>query len=268
MSETQFDIPDVEPAKVNFIENEQESTEEQLPESTLPEDSGTEQPKKEVQADANSEDYKNLQSAFTKVTQDNRELQNRLANLESRINTRQNSFEAPQQPQQVDTLDAVDKEFEELKPVNARIRQLEQLVQKQQQEINSNRNEFNSNSQMTAQQIHEQKILSVHPDAFNVASSVEFTGWLSRQPSYMQTLLQNGSADDIVSLLNTYKSSAKKVDAARRVASPNAGTSAIQTIDSNKPSFTGAEIAAMSDAEFIRREPEIQQAQMEGRVTP
>jgi len=68
--------------------------------------------------------------------------------------------------------------------------------------------------------------------------------------------------------MNTYKSSAKKVDAARRVANPNPGTAPIKETDSTKTTFTGAQIAAMSDAEFIRREDEIQQAQMEGRVLP
>ena len=272
MSEAQFDIADITPAQVDFIENDQQEDEEQLPESTLPEDSENEQPQKEEQAATDSEAYKNLQSAYTKVSQDNSELRNRLDGLEARLAqqpapTHQNSFDVPSQQAQVDTLDAVDKEFEELKPVNARIRKLEELVNRQAHTIANNERSATQNVEMNAQQIHEQKILSVHPDAFNVANSQDFTGWLGRQPSYMQTLIQNGSADDIISLLNTYKSSAKKVDAARRSSSPNNGSGTVNTTNATKRDFTGAEIAAMSDAEFIRLESEIQQAQMEGRVT-
>ena len=55
MSEEQKDnLSGIEPAKVEFIEGQ----EEQLPESTLPEDSGAaEHPNHEVQADTDSERY-------------------------------------------------------------------------------------------------------------------------------------------------------------------------------------------------------------------
>lgn len=279
MSETSFDISDIEPAKVQLIEDkEQGNDEEQLQDGTLPGDSGNpEQRQQEEQAaTADSETNKNLQSAFTKVSQENSELRNRLSQMESMIQqmqkqnaprTRENSFDTSQQSQPVDELDAVDKEFEELKPVNKRIRQLEEMVRRQSVQINHNQRDYTESTELTAKQLHEQKILAAHSDAFDIAQTADFTGWLARQPSYMRQLTRTGTAEDIISLITTYKSSApSKVDDARRMGAPNAGSSVIKNIDSGKPTFTGQQIHDMSDAEFIRREAEIQEAQMDGRV--
>lgn len=267
MSEEQKDdLSGIEPAKVEFIEGQ----EEQQPESTLPEDSGAAEQPDGVQADTDSEGYKNIQAAFTKSQQENNVLRDRLERLEANVvqpQTHQNSFEVPSVQRQPDELDEVDKQFEELKPVNARIRKMEALLKQQQDQIANNQRDYTAGQATTAQQIHDQKILSVHPDAYTLATTPDFTGWLARQPVYVQNVTRTGNADDIISLMNTYKSSANKADAARRVASPdNTGTGTVKNMDSQKPTFTGAQIHAMSDAEFIRREDEIQLAQMEGRV--
>jgi len=183
MSENKFDIADIEPAKVGFIE--ESTTEEQLPESTLPEESSTEEKPTEVQATADSEEYKNLQAAFTKTSQENSELRNRLNDMEARLDrtppapNHQNSFDVPAQQAHVpDELDKVDEEFTELKPVNARIRKLEAQLVVQEARLATQQREYADNTAMTAQQIHDQKILSVHPDAYDIAVTAIFdTEW-------------------------------------------------------------------------------------------
>ena len=62
---------------------------------------------------------------------------------------------------------------------------------------------------MTAEQLHAQKILDAHKDAFEVAESKEFASWKSGQPGYMQAAidrtLQAGTAQDVIDLLGQFK---------------------------------------------------------------
>lgn len=62
---------------------------------------------------------------------------------------------------------------------------------------------------VSAEQVHTQKILDAHKDAFEVAESKEFASWKSGQPGYMQAAidrtLQAGSAQDVIDLLGQFK---------------------------------------------------------------
>lgn len=62
---------------------------------------------------------------------------------------------------------------------------------------------------VTAEQLHAQKILDAHKDAFEVAESKEFASWKSGQPGYMQAAidrtLQAGTAQDVIDLLGQFK---------------------------------------------------------------
>ncbi len=62
---------------------------------------------------------------------------------------------------------------------------------------------------VTAEQLHAQKILGAHKDAFEVAESKEFASWKSGQPGYMQAAidrtLQAGTAQDVIDLLGQFK---------------------------------------------------------------
>ena len=62
---------------------------------------------------------------------------------------------------------------------------------------------------VTAEQVHAQKILDAHKDAFEVAESKEFASWKSGQPGYMQAAidrtLQAGTAQDVIDLLGQFK---------------------------------------------------------------
>ena len=271
MSESSFDIGDIEPAVVNLIDDN--GTNEEQPTDGTPKDSAAPAEQPEVQAgDMASEQYKNLQAAFTKATQENSGLRNRLTELEARLAqppapTHQNSFDAPQQPQGPDDLDKAVEDYEELKPFAARIRQLEGVIERQNAAIEQSRYNSEQSQRSSNQNAHEQKILNAHPDAFEISGTPDFQGWVARQPGYIQEAIKTGPADHIIAVLSQYKNAPNAVSEVQKIAAPNIGTASVKTTNNTPPSFTGAEIAAMSDAEFIRRESEIQQAQMEGRVT-
>ena len=64
--------------------------------------------------------------------------------------------------------------------------------------------------QVSAEQAHFNAIFTAHPDADSIIESKEFNNWLSNQPSITRnaynTVLDNGSASDVVELLGLYKS--------------------------------------------------------------
>lgn len=283
MSENSFDIEGIEPATVNFIDEQEGSTEEQPTGSTPGQESAAgaaEQPG-QVQATPteSDENYRNLQAAFTRVTQDNSEMRNRLADLEARLAappapTHQNSFQQPApQAAEPDELDKKVADYEELKPFAARIKQLEAQVATQNTAVQKSNEDIQAAQDNSRREAHKQQIVATHPDAFVISATPDFQGWVARQPSYIQVAIARGSAAEVVDVITSYKAAGTRreqspVDAARQIANPNVGTAVIKTPNSNKPTFTGAEIAAMSYAEFTRREPEILLAQQEGRVLP
>lgn len=65
--------------------------------------------------------------------------------------------------------------------------------------------------QESAEQAHFNTIYSVHADADSVVESSEFESWKAGQPSYIQTsinqVLNQGSAEQVVELLNNFKQS-------------------------------------------------------------
>lgn len=285
MSEQEFNLGEVEPAKVNFIGDDNPGS-EQPDDDVNPSDPATGTPdgtpddgqQNDVASVMESEQYKNLQAAFTRASQENAELRSRIAEIEQRLAerpiTHQNSFDVPpQQPAGPDELDTLAEDYTEMKPVASRVKKLEAHIRKLENELGSSRREFSNTQQQTAAELHWNKILTAHPDARTIANSADFMGWVARQPAYVQAVIDGrdpvvGSAENVIDVINQYKAATNKVDQARNLAAPRVGTAAIKTTDSNKPTFTGAQIAAMSDEEFIRREAEIQQAQMEGRVLP
>lgn len=220
-----------------------------------------------------SKEYKHIQSAFSKATQENAQLRSMVTNLEDKINRLTARLDLPAQApvkDKPDELNDAAKDFEELKPFVSRIQQIEQQAilennhRKQTEIDNQNRASIN------AKKVHNQKIMSVHPDAFPISDTVDFKGWLAQQPGYVQEVINTGSAEDVISLLTSYKSQVTtKMDEFRETTTPNIGNNGTgSVVDTNKepPKFTPAEIEAMSDAEFIKNEEAINDAMKEGRI--
>lgn len=132
-----------------------------------------------------------------------------------------------------------------------------------------------------AQQAHFAAIGAAHPDFQRVVSSEEFKGWASRQSRITQILLygdgvqgsgyrNGGNAAEIIEVLDAYKKSigaSSRRDEARDAAAPTLRKTAKTQPDSNgRPTFTRAQLEKMSDAEYLKLEPEIDAAMAEGRI--
>lgn len=63
--------------------------------------------------------------------------------------------------------------------------------------------------QQTAAEAHYEAIYQAHPDADSIAESKELEDWLSTQPRHVrigsQTVLEKGSAEDVIDLFDTFK---------------------------------------------------------------
>lgn len=63
--------------------------------------------------------------------------------------------------------------------------------------------------QMSVEDQHFAQLYTAHPDMDSVLDSVEFGGWIGKQPAFIQAAYQNvlnkGTANDVVELLSLYK---------------------------------------------------------------
>jgi len=294
-----FNPGDVEPAKVNLIPIENNVNQEQLdtdtpatvedkpavavvqpvaPAEPMQQQASNTQPVQALPQD--SDVYKNLQAIFTKTSQENIELKNRLAQFEAEL-TQLQSTNQQQPAENVDfgDLDKVAEDFEELKPIASRMKEMQIEQNAQRAKLDAQSNNMRLTAEQQAQMAHENAIAQVHSDSSQIAQSVDFQGWMTRQPSYMQQLLRTGNSQEIIDLLTSYKSQREQtipppsqqqqaIDAARLAGAPTQqGPAPLLTTDSNKRHYTNAEIDAMSYSEYAACADDIEKAMEEGRVT-
>lgn len=299
-TETSFNPGDVEPAKVGFIQ-EKHVQEEQLDDSTpatVPDKPEQNQvapvapqtpDTTPVQAlPQDSEVYKNLQAAFTKTSQVNSNLRGRLEQMEARLaslsTTQQPAATAPQA--NLGEIDKVAEEFEELKPIADEMKRMRGELNSQKTAIDTQATNTVKTEKQRNQDEHERNVMLVHPDAKNIMGTVDFQGWLQRQPSYMQGLLNpgpsGGSTAEIIDLFTAYKKAAtpsqqppqltpeqQALEAARLAGAPvqKGPAPTLNTTDSNKRIYTNDEIGKMSFKEYAALSDDIDLAMAEGRVT-
>jgi len=88
---------------------------------------------------------------------------------------------------------------------------------------------FQQQQQVSAEQAHFTEIFTAHPDADSIYESKEFNDWRSAQPSFIRdaynTVLQKGSAAQVIELLGLYKSANQSTQEA---AKPDAVKAAAQ----------------------------------------
>ncbi len=74
--------------------------------------------------------------------------------------------------------------------------------------------------QVSAEQAHFDEIFTAHPDAESIVESKEFSDWLDNQPNITKdaykTVLDKGSASQVVELLGLYKSGTQSTQAAQQ----------------------------------------------------
>ena len=295
-TEHSFNPGDIEPAKVGLIQEQANVQDEQLDESTPAtvsdkpneQDANLTPVTQPVQALPQESDvYKNLQAAFTRTSQENSELRARLEQMDARLanlsTTQQHAAPAESQAN-FDDLDKSAGEFEELSPMTEHIKRMQGQIDSQKTAID-NQNATNAKSEKERnQEKHEQAVLLVHPDAQSIMTTIDFQGWLQRQPSYMQGLLQTGpsggSTNQIIDLFTAYKSAAnrppvveltpeeKQLEAARLAGAPVQKEPApILTTDStNQRIYTAKEIDDMDFKTYAALADDIDKAAAEGRV--
>lgn len=277
--------PEPEEEPVEEDTPQAEDSEENPPEepSETGEDSELEAPQEEDRGDPNPDDgdlakklrvaeerVKNAQARMTKATQEAAELRRNMAELQATVQNLQSQLvEAANNKDGIDDeLRTLAEEYPDIAaPLLKKLSRLEETVSEYRSRIDSEK------SQNTLQ-AHFDTIRGAHPDMDDIVVSDDFTGWLERQSAVWQRVAQDGSADEVVELLNRYKETfdtppqqqVSKVERARRVAEPSLPKARKPDPNSGKRIWTREEITRMPLEEFERRQAEIDQAYLDGRV--
>lgn len=215
------------------------------------------------------ERYKNAQARMTQATQEAAQLRRELEAL------RQQAIAPPQRQIPNEDEEDLSKWMQEYPdfagPIVKKLNK-QQAILKQLEEQNA---QLRAQNETVQRDSFKQVVSAVHPDVGDIVNSDDFHGWLARQPKGISQMAHNGSADDVIYVLNQYKGSinaprtSSKLDEARRVATPNvrnASTGASNATGQLK-SFTREQIAAMSEKEFEANEEAIDAAMAAGLVT-
>ena len=237
--------------------------------------------KETISSEQWEERYKNAQARMTKATQNEKELEKKISELTDKVKAMESmrsETRIEQQKEEVGVdLSEIMKDYPELvKPLQSYVdtafakvnRKLEQTTQ-----------ELTKAQQEDMVREHKAKLAKAHPDYVQVANSEDFTLWLERQSPVWQQIADSGNADDTIELLSRYKKAlgikstpevSKKdlVEKAKQNAEPNLPKARKQNIGSSKKIWTAAEVAKLSDKQFLKYEKEIDQAQREGRLKP
>lgn len=222
------------------------------------------------------ERYRNAQSRMTRATQEAAELRrtqqaqaSELAQLRAELAA---SRAAP--PRQADTapvagsnLDSVLADYPDFNPVVTQMKEQERQL-RELREANAKAAEASS------REAHTRAVTAVHPDAFSIAATDQFSGWVDRQPPAIQQIISNGTASDVNWVLTQYKTAAgvtktqsrdDKLAAAKLAASPNLPRVASNPAQGPR-TFTRAQIAKMTDAQYAKNEPAIEAALVAGLI--
>jgi len=91
---------------------------------------------------------------------------------------------------------------------------LESEIDKVRQEMRQSIEPLTQQQQEAQARQHTQTILQAHPDAFDLVQRGEIQAWVEDQPRYLQPayqqMVEQGSAEDVVDMLNTFKQSRGK----------------------------------------------------------
>ena len=270
-------------------EEAQPESEAEQPQADETGNDETEQTEAEAEQDAKPADddqltiqnaekrIKDAQRRMTKATQEtaslrreNDTLRQRVTDLAGEVATLKTQVMAPAATDA--DLARLTEEYPDLaKPLLGQIHRLQSELEGFKSQANEMRNHSQVDAQERAKFEHQNAILAVHPDAFEVAQTESFREWLDAQPSYMRQVVEKGSSEDVVDLLNSYKDTLAKpkqvtqtLEQAREIAEPK--TRSTKPKPEGRKNWSRAEIDAMSPTEYLKHELEIDQALKEGRV--
>lgn len=222
------------------------------------------------------ERYRNAQSRMTRATQEAAELRrtqqaqtNELVQLRAELAA---SRATP--PRQADTatapgssIDSVGEDYPDFKPVFSQIKE-------QERQLRELREDNAKSARQAEHDAHNKAVTEVHPDAFSIAATDQFSGWVDRQPPVIQKAVRNGTAADVNWVLTQYKtvsgvttaqSKDDKLAAAKLAASPNLPRVASSQAQGNR-SFTRSQIEKMTAAQYAQNEVAIDAALVAGLI--
>ncbi len=246
------------------------------------------------------ERIKNAQARMTRATQEAAELRKKVEPLEvsnaelkesntklhSELQTIKQQLEQIQSAPPVekpDTTQAEDAELqtamEDYPEVVGPLSRQNQLLAKQNQELAKRIDQLEGTVTTTAEEMEAEKrhaakaahmatIRAVHADVDDLAQSQDFDGWIGRQPTAIQQIVQKGTAEDVIWVLDQYKEAigqSNKLEAARdaaTAATPRARTQPTQ----GKPRYTRAQIDAMTPEQYLKHEAAIDEALSRGEI--
>lgn len=217
-----------------------------------------------------NERVKNAQARMTKATQEAADLRRTVTELQQTVASLQSQVAqaATQKDEVDDELRTLAEEYPDIaQPLLKKLSKLEETVSEYRTRIETEK------SQSTLQS-HFDTIRRSHPDMDEIVVSDDFNGWLERQSPIWQRIAQEGSAEEVIDLLSSFKVAIgtspqqpeSKVEKARRVAEPSLPKARKPDPNAGKRIWTREEITRMPLAEFEKRQAEIDLAYLEGRV--
>lgn len=252
-----------------------EEQEPQEPENVEPVvEQADEKPKESEEVSKLRESFKHAQARMTQATQEAADLRRQVQVLTEQVAQLQRQETPPETDKvapELETLEKFATEFQDLgqpvlkafKAQQERIAQLEQNLDFVNNNVVQTKEHIKAREFSSDEAAHFSAIKSAHPDLDNIVDDPVFNGWLEKQPPVVQMIKDRGKAQDVIWMLDQYKSSLKpsssKLEEARQAASPSTPR-ARQQQTTLQPRFTQAQIRAMSSEEFAKREKEIDEA--------
>lgn len=238
---------------------------------------------------------KDFQAKMTKATQVAADLRRQNDELSARLKSNEPTPLPTPDPVDDSEITALQEEYPSLAPVFKRITKLQQenatllaRFSEVQGAVTRTAEEVQTDKREQLEAAHFAAIDESHPDAREIAQSDDFQGWILRQPPMYQRAIAEGTAIDVIDVLTRYKNDVgihqvdeaettaapaedaapveTKLDKARRLSTPTPHK--VRTPPTNaRPAFTRAQLDAMPQKEFEKREAEIDEAIAAGRVT-
>ena len=232
------------------------------------------------------ERYKNAQARMTKATQEAAALRRQVDSLEAE-NTDLKAKQKAQNDEPTGSADAdIDKLLEDYPDVVGPLVRELRVLQKQ---FSEKSEQDTRSAEEKALQAHFDAITRGHLDWEDIVAQEDWQGWLERQTPLRRRAAQEGTAEEVVELLDAYKRDMgiavaqelndsdppqevadepgnPQVERPRKHAEPRVPKARKPDPHAGKRIFTMAEIKAMKPREYEALEDEIDQAIAEGRV--
>jgi DNA repair exonuclease SbcCD ATPase subunit len=276
------------------LEQQERELEEQIRTAVTPEteeSSEEEESEPEVEDSVEEVEEDDLDDRLSEALKRAEEAESKLATQEKRVKDNQRAFqekaqEAADLRRQVESLESRMAQLEESRPdeptlsedLSAEYPEFEPEFQKRDQEISRLKNEstdLKKDVEALRLERREAAILAAHPDINDIWTSDDFLEWERNHvyQKYITGTLENWKTvdpKDIIHIISEYKESRQSasdpVEKAKTVATPKVRSTHTTESKKEKPTFTKAQIAKMTDDEYFKYEDAITQAYAEGRV--